>query len=430
MLKKSIEEFKSKFPEFEMERFIESYLAGDSREVLSNKFNIGEMPLRMFVKSLGLDWVKSKRHTSMLEFKYNLGLEDNILDVNLIKELERENINLSNQITKLYKSLTLVRDSNNALRKEHRYSARAENISDILLNDFRAKIEDIVVLSPNIYEIKTKPKASQRDGLVLLLGDTHFGSIETQEVSNNNFNYDIAERRLHYMVEKTLTNPFQSYNLVVFSLLDELKGLIHNSEYLSEEGFTTSMLKVVEVYTDIYSKLSPAYDRVDVYVTGSNHDRVTQKPTSTMKWDNLGSMCMKMVDMVLKAKGIKNVHFYFTKNEYHLTNINGSNILAFHGDTVRKYNPCSQTERANLQSICLGIYGKPYKFAISGHIHKSNMAMNEYGGYNISNGTLVGNGEYGVSNGFASIRPSQTILYFDEGGNIEQTSFIDLGHIQ
>lgn len=58
------------------------------------------------------------------------------------------------------------------------------------------------------------------------------------------------------------------------------------------------------------------------------------------------------------------------------------------------------------------------------------MSMNEYGGYNISNGTLVGNGEYGVSNGFASIRPSQTILYFDEGGNIEQTSFIDLGHIQ
>lgn len=428
MLKIVIDKFIEKHPDFDFNKFLIEFELGKSREELEDIFNIKTASLRRFVYSTGLDFVKSRRVSSIKEFRHRMAKESGE-NLDLVGELEEEISTYVKKTEQLYKSLTLARDENNRLRKEHRYSARSENISDILLNDFRAKIEDIVI-SPNIYEIKTKPKASQRDGLVLLLGDTHFGSIETQEVSNNNFNYDIAERRLHYMVEKTLTNPFQSYNLVVFSLLDELKGLIHNSEYLSEEGFTTSMLKVVEVYTDIYSKLSPAYDRVDVYVTGSNHDRVTQKPTSTMKWDNLGSMCMKMVDMVLKAKGIKNVHFYFTKNEYHLTNINGSNILAFHGDTVRKYNPCSQTERANLQSICLGIYGKPYKFAISGHIHKSNMAMNEYGGYNISNGTLVGNGEYGVSNGFASIRPSQTILYFNEDGNIEQTSFIDLGHIQ
>lgn len=428
MLKIVIDKFIEKHPDFDFNKFLVEFESGKSREELEDIFNIKTASLRRFVYSINLDFVKSRRVNSIKEFRHRMAKESGE-NLDLVGELEEEISTYVKKTEQLYKSLTLARDENNRLRKEHRHSARAENISDILLNDFRAKIEDIVI-SPNIYEIKTKPKASQRDGLVLLLGDTHFGNIETQEVSNNNFNYDIAERRLHYMVEKTLANPFQSYNLVVFSLLDELKGLIHNSEYLSEEGFTTSMLKVVEVYTDIYSKLSPAYDRVDVYVTGSNHDRVTQKPTSTMKWDNLGSMCMKMVGMVLKAKGIKNVHFYFTKNEYHLTNINGSNILAFHGDTVRKYNPCSQTERANLQSICLGIYGKPYKFAISGHIHKSNMAMNEYGGYNISNGTLVGNGEYGVSNGFASIRPSQTILYFDESGNIEQTSFIDLGHIQ
>ena len=238
------------------------------------------------------------------------------------------------------------------------------------------------------------------------------------------------ERRLNYMVDKVLSNPYQSYNLVVLELLDIIQGLIHGSEYLSEDGFTTSMLKIVEVYSDIYSKLAPAYDRIDVYVTGDNHSRITQKPSSYMKWDNLGSMCMKMVDMVLKAKGIKNIHFYYTKNEYHMVNICGSNILTFHGDTIRRYNPTSQAERANLQSICLGMFEKPYKFAVSGHIHKANASMNEYGGYNISNGTLVGNGQYGVSNGFSSIRPSQTILYFNELGTIEQLSFVDLAHIQ
>lgn len=429
MIKNIIEEFTNKHKEFDFNKFLCDFEKGISRENLSILHNVTELPLRKFVYSLGLDFIKSRRTSSVKEFRNRMASE-NGKDIDLVLDLELELNKYVAKIEQLYKSLTLARDENTRLRKGLREEAREENQTDIMLESFNKVLAGLKEIPSATYEISINPKATQRDGLVLVLSDEHFGSVETPEVSNNTFNYEVAKRRLDYMVDKVLANPLQSYNLVVLELLDVLQGIIHNAEYLSEEGFTAAMIKVVEVYVDLYSKLSPAYDRIDVYVTGDNHSRVTQKPTSYMKYDNFGIMTMKMIEMVLKAKGLKNVHFYFTKNEYHLVRINDAETLVFHGDTIRRYTPTSQAERANLQTVCLGMFGKPYKHAISGHIHKANASMNEYGGYNISNGTLVGNGQYGVSNGFASINASQTILYFDTYGDIEQISFVNLSNIQ
>lgn len=429
MLKDKIKEFEKKHFGFDFNKFLVDFEQGLGREKLCEKWEVSEQVLRRFVYSLGLDFVKSKREASVIDFKYKLGLE-NGENINLVHELNVDVEKFAEKNRKLYKSLILARDEANRLRKEAREEARVDNITDNILESFNKALTEFQHIPSNKYEIVAKPLATQRDGLVLVLSDEHFGSVETKDVSNNNFNYDVARRRLEYMVEKVISNPLQSYNLVVFELLDVLQGIIHNSEYLSEDGFTTSLLKVVEVYTDLYTRIASAYDRIDVYVTGDNHSRTTQKPSSYMKWDNFGIMTMKMLDMVLKARGIKNVHFYYTKSEYHLVNINDAPTLVFHADTVRRYNPTNQTERANLQAICLGMFDKPYKHAVSGHIHRANASMNEYGGYNISNGTLVGAGQYGVSNGFASINATQTILYFNTTGDIEQISFVNLSDIQ
>ncbi len=431
MIKKSIEEFKSKYPQFELEQFIEAYLEGDSREVLSNRFNVGEMPLRMLAKSLGLDWVKSKRHTSILEFRYNLGLEDNILDVNLVKELEAENRNLVKENTKLYQSLTLVRDSNNVLRKHSRQEARESNLVEHMLDSFEKHLNSLEVINkPFIMNKYNYDTAILKDGLVLVLGDAHVGDTAKKEECGNNYNFEVIGRRLDYMFEKTINNPLQSRNLLVVELLDILRGLLHNSEYLSEGGITGAMLKVVELYSEIYVKLASYYENIDVVVTNSNHDRTTQWVTSHMKWDNFGIMLYKMIEMLLKAKGIDNVNFKYTMQEHHLININTADVFVTHADAIRSYKAYSQAERAKVQAICLGMFGKPYKHMICGHLHQSIAASNEYGGYNIVNGTLMGNSSYGVSNGFATIQPVQTIMFIDFKGDIEQLSFINLGHIQ
>jgi hypothetical protein len=110
-----------------------------------------------------------------------------------------------------------------------------------------------------------------------------------------------------------------------------------------------------------------------------------------MKWDNFSIMAFKFLEKILFAKGINNVKFNYTTNEYHFINMNNCKILACHSDTLRSYSPTSQSERSKIQSICIGLFNQYYNHCITGHIHKANACMNEYGGYNISNGTNLKN---------------------------------------
>ena len=430
MLKDTIEKFKEKHSGFNFEEFIQSYLDGESRSELCSRYNVSEMPLRGFLARLGLEFPKSRRYSSYEELKYRLGIEGNINEVKLVKELEQDVDRLSNKNRKLYGALTLARDENSALRRESRKEVRNEDVVDTILSKFEQQILSMEKVIVPLLPFNIVSEEIPKEGLVLVLGDAHWGSSETKEECGSNYNFDVAERRLNYMVEKTLTNPLQSQDLKVIELLDITKGILHQSEYLSEGGITGAMLKIVEVYSEVYAKLSSKYNNIDVIVTNSNHDRTTQWVSSHMKWDNFGIMIYKMIEMLLKAKGVNNITFKYTMKEHHLININSANIFVTHADAIRSYKAHSQAERAKVQAICLGMFGTHYKHMICGHQHQSIAASNEYGGYNIVNGTLVGNSTYGVSNGFASLQPVQTILFIDDKGDIEQLSFINLSHIQ
>lgn len=430
MLKDTIEKFKEKHSDFNFEEFIQSYLDGASRGVLCSKYNLSEMPLRSFMSRLGLEFPKSRRYSSWEDFKYRVGLESNINEVKLVKELEKDTKILAEDNRKLRKALVLARDSNNALRREVRVEVRQEDLLDNILFKFEQQLSNIEKVIVPLLPCNTISEELPKEGLMLVLGDAHWGSNETKEECGSNYNFDVAERRLNYMVEKTLTNPLQSQDLKVVELLDITKGLLHQSEYLSEGGITGAMLKIVEVYSEVYAKLSSNYNNVEVIVTNSNHDRTTQWVSSHLKWDNFGIMLYKMIEMLLKAKCITNVSFKYTMKEHHLINLNTADIFITHADAIRSYKAHSQAERAKVQAICLGMFNKHYKHMICGHQHQSIAASNEYGGYNIVNGTLVGNSTYGVSNGFASLQPVQTILFIDDRGDIEQLSFINLSHIQ
>ena len=430
MLKDTIEKFKEKHSGFNFEEFIQSYLEGESRSELCSRYNVSEMPLRAFLARLGLEFPKSRRYNSFEDFKYRISLENNITDVNALVEVENDVKLLAEDNRKLRKALVLARDSNNALRKEVRAEVRNEDIVDTILSKFEQQILSMEKVIVPLLPCNIVSDEIPKEGLVLVLGDAHWGSNETKEECGSNYNFDVAERRLNYMVEKTLTNPLQSQDLKVIELLDITKGLLHSSEYLSEGGITGAMLKIVEVYSEVYAKLSNTYNNIDVIVTNSNHDRTTQWVSSHMKWDNFGIMVYKMIEMLLKAKGVNNITFKYTMKEHHLININSANIFVTHADAIRSYKAHSQAERAKVQAICLGMFGTHYKHMICGHQHQSIAASNEYGGYNIVNGTLVGNSTYGVSNGFASLQPVQTILFIDDKGDIEQVSFINLSHIQ
>lgn len=429
MTKNVIEEFKQKHNNFNFEEFIEDYLKGDSRETLCSNWNITELPLRMFMKNIGLEWVKSKRYSSFEEFKYRVGLEDNISDVKLIKELEKDVEILSEKNRKLYQSLTLVRDENTVLRKESRQEARQGDLYEHLIEAFKSKI-DSMSFPPIKLEQDLLDYEVPEEGLCGLFSDIHSGDYVNSEVTPfNNYNYEVMEKRMIKVAEEIIWYPHQSKTLTMFHLLDDIKGLLHGGLYTSLDGVTTSMLKIVESYAKVYELLVQHYSNINIYVTNSNHDRKTEKPTSSDKWDNFGIMLAKFLEMILKAKGYNNINFQYTKHDYQLVKINGANILAFHGDAQRSFKPYSATEISKAQDICLGMFNTTFKHTVNGHFHIGNVCANQYGGVGISNGTLVGNTEYGTTNGFRSIIPSQTIFFVNEEGNIEDTKLINLASI-
>ena len=410
--------------------FLVEYESNESTvKELSEKYNLNYNSLRYLFYSLGfVNNSKAKRMESVLELQKDLAREAGA-EYNIVEELEKELDLVVNKNRALVRTVNITRDENNHLRKIARREDRVDTFEEKILEEFSQKLTSLEI---NKFEFNYKalPEPILEKGTVLLLGDAHFGDESKDEICGNNFNHNIATQRLNCVIDTLLNYPNQSEILTVFELLDMTKGLIHFSEYLSEEGITGTMLKVVEVYADVYEKLSPAYKKVEVFVTNSNHDRTTQKPTYRDKWDNFGIMLMKMVEMVLKAKKINNIEFNYTKNEYHLLEINGSNILGFHGDSVRRYSPSSKSERTNLQSICYGIFKDNYNIAVSGHTHQSAMVSNEFGGYNIVNGSLGGNSEYGITNGYSSIEPCQTIMFINDKGKVQDLHFINLSHIQ
>ena len=427
-----IVEFQKRFdlPDIKWHKFLSEVESGVPLKDICEKFTINYNATRYLFYSLSMDISsKAKRKSSILELHKELAKEQG-QGYDLIEALEKELETVVDKNRKLNKAINNVRDENNNLRAMSRKVDRAESFTERLLEEFSAKISGLELKKLDITYKEFPTKPTQKYGTVVLLGDEHFGEISEQEVCGNIYNHNIATKRLNYVVDTLAQYQNQSEILTVFELLDVSKGQIHFGEYLSEAGLTGTMLKIVQVYADLYERVSPLYKGIEVYVTNSNHDRTTQKPTSYMKWDNYGIMMMKMVDMLLKAKGVNNVNFNFTKNEYHLVEINGSNIMALHGDSVRSYKAYSKVERNHLQSICLGMFNKPYHIAVSGHTHQSMQVSNEYGGYNIVNGSLNGNSEYGIANGFSSIEPCQTIFFIDGKGKVKDLHFVNLSHIQ
>ena len=426
MLLNKIKEFENKY-NVNFNSLFASFEDGASRYKLCEDFNITELPLRKFIYSLGLEFPKNKRQASIDDFKYKLGLEKGE-NIDLVAELKKDLQSVYEANYKLNKSIILQRDNANTLRKQMRHSARVENTIDSIVEDLVHYLPDLDVTIPVLLPNTTTN--TPREGLCVVLSDEHIGEVvKEEEVPNNVCNYEVIEKRILEVVRQTILYPKQSKTLSVFNLLDSIKGIIHGGVYNTEDGFTTSILKAVQIYTKVYTIFSKTYTNVNVYVTLDNHGRKEEKPVSHNKWDNFSVLIMKLVENTLKQNNIFNVHFKFTKHDYNEATINNANILAFHGDSLRSYRVSSEVEVAKAHDIGLQMFGKNFKHFITGHKHKAEICANQYGGVSIQNGGVIGNTSYGINNGFRNTEPSQTIFFVNTSGAIEDFKIVNLKDI-
>lgn len=382
--------------------------------------------VRSILLHLQLKRPKSKRITCYEELQAML--EDESID-EFTTELEDENLELHRKLRVQERALNRARFELNRYRKENRDLHKVEAVEDRCLDVFEDYLKLAKPMKPKRNIVVAPRKELPQFGVIAMLSDVHLGEKNGKDVPQNPVDYDVLLSRLDYYLDRVLQSPYQSKEIIVAQLGDMIKGIIHGGIFTSEGSFIESLNKAVDFSVYAYSTLASVYEKVHVYSVTGNHDRISENPKTVDKALDYTRLIDSMVARQLKALGYKNIEIYVTDIPYHLVEVNGAEIIMFHGDTVRSYSPSSDTQRAKLQDICLGFFNKNYTHALSGHTHKFEACNNQYGGMNITNGSATGTNAYGTSNGMVDITPVQGIVYVDQRGKIEVVQPIDLSNI-
>ena len=331
---------------------------------------------------------------------------------------------LTDKLRKLENSLQHSRNELNFHRAVKRSDVREDFLVEHLTNIVNDVVGSIKVPETHV----TISEVGRYDipdwGLMAVISDIHLGEVVGDDVPDNTYNYEIAEKRLDHFVQKLFDNPQQSKNLVIADLKDILKGVIHGGMWETEGSVIESIAKAVELYTKMIKKLAAVYESVRIYTTGSNHERLTDYIVTTNKHLDYGRLIDMMLLQIMEASGLDNVSIHTTDTGYNMLNLNGANIVMMHGDTHRTYKPTVVGSRSKLQDTCLQIFQQPYRHAISGHTHEFIASGNQYKGLNIVNGTMVGNTSYGLQSGYSAIVPTQTILFVEGDGSVENVKAV------
>ena len=252
MLKDTIEKFKEKHSGFNFEEFIQSYLEGESRSELCIRYNVSEMPLRGFLARLGLEFPKSRRYSSYEDMKYRLGIEGNINEVKLVKELEQDVDILSNKNRKLYGALTLARDEANSLRRESRKEVRNEASSEAQAEIVAKALDGVIDRIDSKYEAKELPLNSISNSDLMTMypyTDLHVGLLALKEVSGYDFDLKIAEQWVLASMEHLVQVSPNSETCLIAEMGDFLHA--ENDDNRTKSGHSldvdTRHSKIIEV---------------------------------------------------------------------------------------------------------------------------------------------------------------------------------------
>lgn len=344
-----------------------------------------------------------------------------MLDVlGLTKE---QNDALVKKLDKLANSLQLARDENNALRAMDRKRFREDYVVDKVLEVFTKSVKKF---TPRPYVPKPEhPEVNCQWGNIVGISDWHIGEdVDSDEVNGSNeFNYKVAHKRISKYID-CISKKVSSDNLIIADLGDNIRGIIHGGIEDTEGGLMESIVKAVDLQVMFIDAMLSMYNKIDYKFVVGNHSRLDDAIKSKGKYKDYSWLITQMLVRLYSDE--PRITFNISKSGYHLVKVNSANIFLFHGDTLRGYNPNQNGSRLSTQDICVGLFKKSARHFFSGHKHIAMNIQNQWEGVNIVSGTLVGNNEYGVQNGFSTISSSQCMFNVQQDGNIEEIYHFNL----
>ena len=426
MLKDTIEKFKEKHNNFNFEEFIQDYLEGASGESLCSKYNLSEMPLRAFMARIGLDFPKSRRYSSWEQFKYRLGLESNINEVKLVKELEKDVDRLSSKNRKLYQSLVLSRDEANALRRESRREARSEDVVEHLIEELKQGFHSIELPTTPFMLVDRSILNNQEVQPFVLLSDLHYNEvIEGKYIEDyNEFNNQICLEGIDRVLTKV--QRYGGDTLRVYLAGDLVSGIIHFLDLKGQIPVTSSIIELAYFLADRISKLAKQYKNIKVMMVNGNHSRLSLKPTLDLKAFDFEHLLYELMKVQVVEKNVK---FEYSYSTYLVDNIGTEDspkyVGLFHGDN-KSFNPTVEAGVLKQFGIFDELFGVRVHSLLSGHTHKPVFSSSPRGGSILVNGCASGSNQYGFNVNFLPLQPYQWIGTWSKEGYVGEMECVRL----
>lgn len=281
----------------------------------------------------------------------------------------------------------------------------------------KEEIKSVNDLPITNYEFKLAKHKNGTRYCVALFSDVHLEqTVEKESVlGNNEYNIEIAKERVkNYFNNLVLCVNDDRVDTVIFACLgDIINGLIHD-EYYASNGLMP-MESVILGQSLIYSGLRFLLENTKVKkllfigVVG-NHSRTTKKIWTSgaykmsyeyLMYQNIKTLC--------ETEGLP-IEFVIPNADKAIVDMEDGNRFLFeHGDAVRSTG----------QGVC-GIYpalGR-YRLKIKETIHQTKLYIGHYHqctqmkGVTV-NGSIVGQDNFALRNGFAPERPAQMYEVFD-----------------
>lgn len=342
--------------------------------------------------------------------------------LNILGVHKHRNEALTKKLEKTLRSLQSARDENNALRSMDRKGFREDLAIDKVLKVFTKTISKF---KPTQFIPINKDTTVSDWGDVVGISDWHIGEdVSSDEVNGaNEFNYKVATKRITKYIQ-SVSEKQQSSNVIIADLGDNIRGIIHGGVEDTEGGLMESIVKAVDLQVMFINSMLSLYEKIDYRFVVGNHSRLDDDIKSKGKYKDYSWLITQMLMRLYVDES--RITFHISKSGYHLIKVNTANILLFHGDTMRGYNPNQTGSRLTIQDICVSLFRKSARHFFSGHKHIAMNVHNQWEGVNIISGTLVGANEYGVQNGFSSISSSQCMFNVKKDGIIEDIYHFNL----
>ena len=230
------------------------------------------------------------------------------------------------------------------------------------------KITDAISNLDSINAPKYIPQNSSTKSWVLAFSDAHFGAeLSIKGLYGeiiNEYSPEIFYERMNGLFSQTvdIIRRENIDELYVFDLGDQIDGILRVSQLMKlRYGVVEATIKYANWLAEWLNELSK-YCRVIFRQTNGNHSelRMLGQKKGSFEEDNMGKVIYEFVKV--RLDGNPNVSVFQNETGYIFENIQGYNILGYHGESKKLESTMKDFEK---------IYKVDIDVLIAGHLHHS-----------------------------------------------------------